>query len=72
MRTHSLICGPWIPLLVVKVMSVSLYIGCSAMWFVPAEKTWMRSSFGQSDGEGGSLERVTRIVLSLYVSVKNE
>ena len=69
MMTHSAICGPCMPDDVVRVMSVSVYIGSFAMWFVPALIKWMRSSLGQDlGGLGGRMARVTRTVASLQYS----
>ena len=57
--------GPWMPLLVVIVMSVSVYSGCFWIWFEPADGRCSSSSLGASSRLLGRFVNVRSRFLSL-------
>jgi len=67
---HSVIWGPWMPEELVNGISVSWNRRLLTTWSAPAEVTWTNLRFGASEGEGGKVEKVTRIVISLKFSMK--
>ena len=62
--THSEIIGPWIPDEVVSGISVSVYIGLSLIWSVPAVMKCIYLRFCAASRVGGRVFMVQRMVAS--------